>query len=369
MTVDFMQMMQRERTQIENSNSDDSRPKTKNDILRINKNTPTLLLRFLPSVGMIKGDPQATLAVTQRNIMFLANSGTKEFTAGLTLPSVVDFDNPVEQKVGQWLKEEKLWSEFSGKRQKSKVRATHWLNVLKVVQDKASGTMTYEFDETGSPKVFALSVPDSGYNAIITQISDPLNLIDGQPIVSFGRSMPTQLAKPTQTTFSANVYQQPGLALPALDAKTIAAKLDTFEEITKPSNETQEDFFESIVGFVDGDGAGAGITNPANNYAQPTQPASQGAPDPFGVGNINMSDIPDPFSATAPVQQPDPFANAPVNAPVQQPQQNVAPQPQAPVQQQQASMPAQPQAPAPTQPEATNVMAPTTDLDSFLDNL
>lgn len=387
--IDFMSAMKREHSQLEsnmNNNSDNSRPKTKNEIIRIKKEVPQLLLRFLPSVSMLDGAPDAALAVTQRNIMFQANTGSKVFTASLTLPPVVDFDNPVEAKVAQWTQagNAKLFSIFNGKQQASKIRNTHWINVLQVVSGQ-NGEMGYVMDTDGTPKVFALSVPDSGYNAILTQITDPLNTIDGQPIITFGRSMPTKLSKPDKTTFSASVYAQPNLALPPIDQNVIVPKLDDFSDISEPSDKSQNDFFQNIISYIEGTPRSTNnsnsIADPVNNYQAPTSsaPANAGIPDPFNMneGSGQQSDMLSPSDMlSTPTSQPstNPWAINQVQQPVQQ-------QPvQQPVQQQQ--QPAQQQQPPVQQPDvstdaAFNVPNPASgisgqqqqDLNSFLDNL
>lgn len=307
--IDFMAAMQRDRTQLEktiNNNNEDSRPQTKNEIIRIKKEVPKLMLRFLPSVSMLQGTPDASLAVTQRNIMFQANTGSKVFTASLTLPKVVDFNNPVEAKVAQWTQagNAKLFSVFQGKQQASKIRNTHWLNVLQVTTGP-NGEMGYIMDADNTPKVFALSVPDTGYNAILTQITDPLNTIDGQPIITFGRSMPTVLTKPEKTTFSANVYAQPNLALPPIDQNAIVPKLDDFAQITESSDVSQPDFFKNIISYIEGTprqsaGGNDTIVDPVNNYQAPA-PSNAGVPDPFGASSTQQSTV---LSPTDMLSQP-----------------------------------------------------------------
>lgn len=386
--IDFMSAMRREHTQLEsslNNNNEDSRPKTKNEIIRLKKEVPKLLLRFLPSTSKLNGEPNASLAVTQRGIMFNANTGSKKFTASLTLPSVVDFNNPVEAKVAQWTQagNAKLFSTFNGKDQPSKIRNTHWLNVLQVVAAQ-DGTMQYVMDSDGTPKVFALSVPDSGYNAILTQITDPMNTIDGQPIIGFGRSMPTMLAKPDQTTFSANVYGQPNLALGPIDQNAIIPKLDDFAMITESSDKSQPDFFKNIIGYVEGTSAqDNNIVDPVNNFATPVVPQQNSVPDPFNMqqpqqpaSQQQLTVSPKSMLATdtgstgvnpwAVTQQPQ------QQQVTQQPQQQVTPtqpaqQPQADVSTTEAF--AQPvQQP---QPQQTPGISPAQaqDLNSFLDNL
>ncbi len=296
MALNFLDALKKEKGSIETSNKEEI-PSPKNDILRVGtgKNAEKeVVLRLLPSVSLLKNEPDASLGVKQRSIMFdltfHGDTGDKKTFTSLNLPERYDRENQTEIKVSEWTDRGVL----SGNYGIPKPSNRYWINVLKVVNK--DGVMSYVKDEDGNPKVFAFQATNTVYKMLLDKLTDPLadfgdSLEDS--LLGWGKSYPVKVAATDQTTRTVDLYTSEKVALPPIDEMTIVKQLDTFEVLTKPSDETQPEWFATVKRNLDGTESlantipDANLEDPFADYTKPSETKStvsgMGDIDPFAV--------------------------------------------------------------------------------------
>ena len=297
MALNFLDALKKEKGSIETSNKEEI-PTPKNDILRVGTGRNAekeLVLRLLPSVSFLKNEPDASLGVKQRSIMFdltfHGDTGDKKTFTSLNLPERYDRENQTELKVSEWSDRGVLVGNYGV----PKPRNVYWINVLQVVSK--DGVMSYVKDEDGNPKVFAFQATSTVYKMLLDKLTDPLadfgdSLEDS--LLGWGKSYPVKVSATDQTTRTVDLYTSEKVALPPIDEVTIVKKLDSFEILTKPSDETQPEWFATVKRNLDGTESLASIipdadledpfadnNKPENNTKVNKTNDAVGYPDPF----------------------------------------------------------------------------------------
>lgn len=328
----FLEAMQQEQETMSSGERDEI-PTPKNTPIYIDKrNTPELTLRILPSLAMAKQEAGAQLGVKQRTIFFNLKMTSKIQTTNLVLPQTVDNTNETEQKVNKWTSDgfaNRMMTDHGPAAPSN----TYWLNALVLERDN-TGEYVPKKNDQGVPQVFAFRIGWSGYSKILKQasnvdfaIKNDQGVLDS--FISFGKSYPVQIGKSSPTEFSVQVLAN--RTLPNIeDLPGVAKQLDDFENIIKPTDVTQPNWFQSVVYFMEEMGnpngeaaqqqataSGLDYTKPAFSTAQPV--AGESFPDPFAGVNIDESAIPNKATAqTPPAAQTTPPAQVTQSTPVAQ---------------------------------------------------
>lgn len=319
MAKNFLDALRQEKDNIED-NEKESIPTPKNDILRVNDKNKELLLRLLPSVSLLKEASDASLGVKQHSIMLnltFTRDGkeSKTFTS-LNLPTYYDKSNETQQSVDRWIKEGKLRTKFG----ESKPRNVFWVNVLQVVNK--NGQMSYVKDDDGNPKVFAFQATSTVYRMLLDKLTDPLlDLGDTleDSLIGWNKSYPVKVSYVDQTTRTVDIYTNDRVALAPIAQEVIIPQLDSFSELTKPSDETQPEWFSTVKRNLDSnteqEGSSLGSSIDGANLEDPfAKPISDDdIPDPLGLGGSRLNeehvtasysdDI--PAAKETPAQQPE----------------------------------------------------------------
>lgn len=297
MALNFLEVLNKEKGSIESDNKEEI-PTPKNDVLRVGtgKNAEKeLIIRLLPSVSLLKGSPDASLGVKQRSIMFdltfHGDTGDKKTFTSLNLPEKYDRENITEQKVSEWSNRGVL----NGKYGVPTPRNVYWINVLQVVNK--NNAMHYVEDEDGNPKVFAFQATSTVYKMLLDKLTDPLadfgdTLEDS--LLGWGKSYPVKVVATDNTTRTVDLYTSERVSLPPIEKELIIKQLDSFSILTKPSDETQPEWFATVKRNLDG----------SESLAQNISDAD--LEDPFatsGDGNSLLKDDTDSFASDI-----DPFA-------------------------------------------------------------
>ena len=304
MALNFLDALKKEKGSIETSNKEEI-PSPKNDILRVGtgKNAEKeLVLRLLPSVSLLKNEPDASLGVKQRSIMFdltfHGDTGDKKTFTSLNLPERYDRENQTEIKVSEWTDRGVLLGNYGVPKPSNR----YWINVLKVVSK--DGVMSYVKDEDGNPKVFAFQATNTVYKMLLDKLTDPMadfgdSLEDS--LLGWGKSYPVKISATDQTTRTVDLYTSEKVALPPVDEMTIVKQLDNFDVLTKPSDETQPEWFATVKRNLDGTESlanaipDADLEDPFADYTKVSETKSTVSGkediDPFAVNNHpNTSD-------------------------------------------------------------------------------
>lgn len=255
--VNFLDALKAESEKIETNDSnerDTDIPSPKNPIIRVNGKyngvkTPTLMLRILPSFGLVNGQEGASLGVRQRSIFFDLKTPKQTLqNRSVTLPREFDLENDVEKHVQKWTAEgykNRLATEKYGF---SSISSTYWMPAL-LLSANQQGGYDMVLNEQGQPKVFAFNIGFSGYDKLLKLVSNPNYSIDGDSFISFGKSFPIEFSKDSQTAFGVNIFANK--ILPPIDPQVIVPQLEDFQAITEPMDVQQPHWWKSIKGFMD----------------------------------------------------------------------------------------------------------------------
>lgn len=294
MAKNFLDALRQEKDNIED-NEKEAIPTPKNDILRVNDKNKELLLRLLPSVSLLKESGDASLGVKQHSIMlnltFTRDGKENKTFTSLNLPTSYDKTNETQQSVDRWIKEGKLRTKFG----ESKPRNVFWVNVLQLVNK--NGKMTYVLDDDGNPKVFAFQATSTVYRMLLDKLTDPLlDLGDTleDSLIGWNKSYPVKVSYVDQTTRTVDIYTNDRVALSPISKEVIIPQLDSFSELTKPSDETQPEWFATVKKNLDADseqsGSSLGSSIDGANLEDPFSKSIEAndIPDPLGINNNDV---------------------------------------------------------------------------------
>ena len=296
MAKNFLDALRQEKNNIED-NEKEAIPAPKNDVIRVNDKNKELLLRLLPSVSLLKETPDASLGVKQHSVMlnltFTRDGKENKTFTSLNLPTSYDKTNEVQESVDRWIREGKLRTKFG----ESKPRNVFWLNVLQVVNK--NGQMSYVKDDEGNPKVFAFQATSTVYRMLLDKLTDPLlDLGDTleDSLIGWNKSYPVKVSYVDQTTRAVDIYTNDRVALAPISKEVIIPQLDSFSELTKPSDETQPEWFATVKKNLDSNteqgGSSLGYSIEGADLEDPFAKvvSDDDIPDPLGLGDSHLNE-------------------------------------------------------------------------------
>lgn len=321
----FLDFIKNRAQQLENNQNDDEpRATPKNGYIDFSKNKPSIMLRLVPQLDFLQGNTQDPVGFGYKSIFFNTPHRKADNTIVAANITIGD-DQETEQIVNRWVNENKTPSRFGAARP----RTNYLVNAIELDPQTLQPV-------TGHVQV--LRVTFSVYKKLVENLSDTMGWAQGAEMgfMDLNYAQPIKITRPQGQgdTYDVMVYTNRTLE-PITDVNALMADMEPLSKFAQPTRIETPNWFNTIVGWVDGESTtGVNEDYVTGNAAPafPTQPQPQGNPYVQSA-------------SAQPQPQPQVASQAQGNAPAagtgnwmpqgqgQAPQQQTAPQASAPFQQ------------------------------------
>ena len=314
----FLDFIKNRAQQLEsNQNDDEPRATPKNGYVDFSKSKPSIMLRLVPQLDFLQGNTQDPVGFGYKSIFFNTPHRKADNTIVAANITIGD-DQETEQIVNRWVNENKTPSRFGAARP----RTNYLVNAIELDPQTLQPV-------TGHVQV--LRVTFSVYKKLVENLSDTMGWAQGAEMgfMDLNYAQPIKITRPQGQgdTYDVMVYTNRTLE-PITDVNALMADMEPLSKFAQPTRIETPNWFNTIVGWVDGESTTSGnddyvAGNAASSF--PTQPQPQGNPyvqsssnqpqpqaqvnaSAAGAGNWMPQGQPQPQQA--PQQQPAPFQQA-----------------------------------------------------------
>ena len=321
----FLDFIKNRAQQLENNQNDDEpRATPKNGYIDFSKNKPSIMLRLVPQLDFLQGNTQDPVGFGYKSIFFNTPHRKADNTIVAANITIGD-DQETEQIVNRWVNENKTPSRFGAARP----RTNYLVNAIELDPQTLQPV-------TGHVQV--LRVTFSVYKKLVENLSDTMGWAQGAEMgfMDLNYAQPIKITRPQGQgdTYDVMVYTNRTLE-PITDVNALMADMEPLAKFAQPTRIETPNWFNTIVGWVDGESTtGVNDDYVTGNAAPafPTQPQPQGNP------YVQSSPAqPQPQAQVASQAQGNVLASGAGNwmpqGQGQAPQQQTAPQASAPFQQ------------------------------------
>lgn len=321
----FLDFIKNRAQQLENNQNDDEpRATPKNGYIDFSKNKPSIMLRLVPQLDFLQGNTQDPVGFGYKSIFFNTPHRKADNTIAAANITIGD-DQETEQIVNRWVNENKTPSRFGAARP----RTNYLVNAIELDPQTLQPV-------TGHVQV--LRVTFSVYKKLVENLSDTMGWAQGAEMgfMDLNYAQPIKITRPQGQgdTYDVMVYTNRTLE-PITDVNALMADMEPLAKFAQPTRIETPNWFNTIVGWVDGESTtGVNDDYVTGNAAPafPTQPQPQGNP------YVQSSPAqPQPQAQVASQAQGNVLASGAGNwmpqGQGQAPQQQTAPQASAPFQQ------------------------------------
>ena len=321
----FLDFIKNRAQQLEsNQNDDEPRATPKNGYVDFSKSKPSIMLRLVPQLDFLQGNTQDPVGFGYKSIFFNTPHRKADNTIVAANITIGD-DQETEQIVNRWVNENKTPSRFGAARP----RTNYLVNAIELDPQTLQPV-------TGHVQV--LRVTFSVYKKLVENLSDTMGWAQGAEMgfMDLNYAQPIKITRPQGQgdTYDVMVYTNRTLE-PITDVNALMADMEPLSKFAQPTRIETPNWFNTIVGWVDGESTTSGnddyvAGNAASSF--PTQPQPQGNPY---VQSSPVQQQPQPQAQVASQAQGNsPAAGAGNWMPQGQPQpQQTAPQASVPFQQ------------------------------------
>ena len=313
----FLDFIKNRAQQLEsNQNDDEPRATPKNGYVDFSKSKPSIMLRLVPQLDFLQGNTQDPVGFGYKSIFFNTPHRKADNTivaANITIGN----DQETEQIVNRWVNENKTPSRFGAARP----RTNYLVNAIELDPQTLQPV-------TGHVQV--LRVTFSVYKKLVENLSDTMGWAQGAEMgfMDLNYAQPIKITRPQGQgdTYDVMVYTNRTLE-PITDVNALMADMEPLSKFAQPTRIETPNWFNTIVGWVDGESTTSGnddyvAGNAASSF--PTQPQPQG--NPYVQSSSNQPQPQAQVNASAagagnwmPQGQPQPQQTAPqAAAPFQQ---------------------------------------------------
>lgn len=321
----FLDFIKNRAQQLENNQNDDEpRATPKNGYIDFSKNKPSIMLRLVPQLDFLQGNTQDPVGFGYKSIFFNTPHRKADNTIVAANITIGD-DQETEQIVNRWVNENKTPSRFGAARP----RTNYLVNAIELDPQTLQPV-------TGHVQV--LRVTFSVYKKLVENLSDTMGWAQGAEMgfMDLNYAQPIKITRPQGQgdTYDVMVYTNRTLE-PITDVNALMADMEPLSKFAQPTRIETPNWFNTIVGWVDGEsttGVNDDYVTGNATPAFPTQPQPQGNP------YVQSSPAqPQPQAQVASQAQGNVLASGAGNwmpqGQGQVPQQQTAPQASAPFQQ------------------------------------
>lgn len=267
----FLDFIKNRAQQLENNQNDDEpRATPKNGYVDFSKNKPSIMLRLVPQLDFLQGNTQDPVGFGYKSIFFNTPHRKADNTIVAANITIGD-DQETEQIVNRWVNENKTPSRFGAARP----RTNYLVNAIELDPQTLQPV-------TGHVQV--LRVTFSVYKKLVENLSDTMGWAQGAEMgfMDLNYAQPIKITRPQGQgdTYDVMVYTNRTLE-PITDINALMADMEPLSKFAQPTRIETPNWFNTIVGWVDGESTTSGnddyvAGNAASSF--PTQPQPQGNP-------------------------------------------------------------------------------------------
>ena len=320
----FLDFIKNRAQQLEsNQNDDEPRATPKNGYVDFSKSKPSIMLRLVPQLDFLQGNTQDPVGFGYKSIFFNTPHRKADNTIVAANITIGD-DQETEQIVNRWVNENKTPSRFGAARP----RTNYLVNAIELDPQTLQPV-------TGHVQV--LRVTFSVYKKLVENLSDTMGWAQGAEMgfMDLNYAQPIKITRPQGQgdTYDVMVYTNRTLE-PITDVNALMADMEPLSKFAQPTRIETPNWFNTIVGWVDGESTTSGNDDYVTGNAAPafpTQPQPQGNPYVQSSSNqpqpqaqvASQAQGNAPAAGTgnwmpqgqgqAPQQQPAPFQQAPTS--------------------------------------------------------
>lgn len=267
----FLDFIKNRAQQLENNQNDDEpRATPKNGYIDFSKNKPSIMLRLVPQLDFLQGNTQDPVGFGYKSIFFNTPHRKADNTIVAANITIGD-DQETEQIVNRWVNENKTPSRFGAARP----RTNYLVNAIELDPQTLQPV-------TGHVQV--LRVTFSVYKKLVENLSDTMGWAQGAEMgfMDLNYAQPIKITRPQGQgdTYDVMVYTNRTLE-PITDVNALMADMEPLAKFAQPTRIETPNWFNTIVGWVDGESTtGVNDDYVTGNAAPafPTQPQPQGNP-------------------------------------------------------------------------------------------
>ena len=267
----FLDFIKNRAQQLEsNQNDDEPRATPKNGYVDFSKNKPSIMLRLVPQLDFLQGNTQDPVGFGYKSIFFNTPHRKADNTIVAANITIGD-DQETEQIVNRWVNENKTPSRFGAARP----RTNYLVNAIELDPQTLQPV-------TGHVQV--LRVTFSVYKKLVENLSDTMGWAQGAEMgfMDLNYAQPIKITRPQGQgdTYDVMVYTNRTLE-PITDVNALMADMEPLSKFAQPTRIETPNWFNTIVGWVDGESTTGGNDDYVTGNAAPafpTQPQSQGNP-------------------------------------------------------------------------------------------
>ena len=315
----FLDFIKNRAQQLEsNQNDDEPRATPKNGYVDFSKSKPSIMLRLVPQLDFLQGNTQDPVGFGYKSIFFNTPHRKADNTIVAANITIGD-DQETEQIVNRWVNENKTPSRFGAARP----RTNYLVNAIELDPQTLQPV-------TGHVQV--LRVTFSVYKKLVENLSDTMGWAQGAEMgfMDLNYAQPIKITRPQGQgdTYDVMVYTNRTLE-PITDVNALMDDMEPLSKFAQPTRIETPNWFNTIVGWVDGESTTSGnddyvAGNAASSF--PTQPQPQGNPYVQPSSNQPQPHVNDSASGSGnwmpqgqPQPQPQPQQTAPqASVPFQQ---------------------------------------------------
>ena len=267
----FLDFIKNRAQQLEsNQNDDEPRATPKNGYVDFSKNKPSIMLRLVPQLDFLQGNTQDPVGFGYKSIFFNTPHRKADNTIVAANITIGD-DQETEQIVNRWVNENKTPSRFGAARP----RTNYLVNAIELDPQTLQPV-------TGHVQV--LRVTFSVYKKLVENLSDTMGWAQGAEMgfMDLNYAQPIKITRPQGQgdTYDVMVYTNRTLE-PITDVNALMADMEPLSKFAQPTRIETPNWFNTIVGWVDGESTTGGNDDYVTGNAAPafpTQPQPQGNP-------------------------------------------------------------------------------------------
>ena len=268
----FLDFISQRTAQLENGGSmnNDNRVEPENGYLRLSKNKPSAVVRVLPHLDYLEGNEKDPIGIGYRYLFFQTPHFSK--SGKPTWANIkVNNDTETEQIINRWQAEQKLTNRFG---EQDSIRFQYMINVM-------------ELDPTTlqpiTGKVQVMEISFALYKKMLESLQDTNTWAQGADMgfMDLNAGQPVKITRPQAQGESYGLVVYMNKTLPAIDVEQLKPALESLKKFTATTRTADPDWFNRVVGWVDGEPTTSGnddyvAGNAASSF--PTQPHPQGNP-------------------------------------------------------------------------------------------
>ena len=267
----FLDFIKNRAQQLEsNQNDDEPRATPKNGYVDFSKSKPSIMLRLVPQLDFLQGNTQDPVGFGYKSIFFNTPHRKADNTIVAANITIGD-DQETEQIVNRWVNENKTPSRFGAARP----RTNYLVNAIELDPQTLQPV-------TGHVQV--LRVTFSVYKKLVENLSDTMGWAQGAEMgfMDLNYAQPIKITRPQGQgdTYDVMVYTNRTLE-PITDVNALMADMEPLSKFAQPTRIETPNWFNTIVGWVDGESTTGGNDDYVTGNAAPafpTQPQPQGNP-------------------------------------------------------------------------------------------